>query len=221
MERKYMGYKKKFIITDISFYLEIMLILLFILSNYIWFFIAVIMLIFEDISIAKIIFAFIIQAWLSIVIFIIIFKLKKFYYYEMVKMHMKEKYNFSVSDEVVEILSKNGKNVQVLTSDIEKIYINKYCSPLKSFFKFSCKMYMMGGQMDSNFCKDITCIRMKLKSDIENENYKKRGIYYNLFNYIKKFGTDDIYLCVYEIMYDETSDRNIEYLKDMYKGLID
>lgn len=46
-------------------------------------------------------------------------------------MHMKEKSNFAVTSEGIEILTKKGI-VEILTSYIEKINISTYSSPFKN-----------------------------------------------------------------------------------------
>lgn len=213
MEEKLMGYKKKFFITDRFFYVLTMFFPIFILFGTIQAFIFITADFFSSGGNLDIVLFDLRQIWFVFIYLIIIFILRKFYYYEMVKYHMKEKYNFSVSNEEIEILSKKG-SVQILISDIEKVYIYRFSSPFKNFYKLSCKM-LMTGNMDSNFCKDVTTIKIKIKNDIESHKYKNRGVYYNLFNYNKVFGAPEINLFVYEIMYDSESEKNIDYLKQL------
>lgn len=67
----------------------------------------------------------------------------------------------------------------------------------------------------SNFCKDITIIKIKLKNDESYDNLKNKGIYYNLFNLRKfSFKKEENCLYLYEIMYDSVSEEDIKIIKD-------
>lgn len=217
MEKNLMGYKKKFLVTDFLFYIVTMIIPIMILCGTIQTFAYIIAgVLFYGDNLQNIV-LLVSQVWYLPIYLFILFLLRKFYYYEIVKKHMKEKYNFSVNSQGIEILFKN-ENVQISTNYIEKIHIYRYSSPFKNLYKLFCKMYMMGN-MDSNFCKDITIIKVMLKDDVDLNEFERKGIYYNLFNYHKNKKTNQVSFYFYEIMYDKVSEDDICAFKEKFYDL--
>lgn len=128
---------------------------------------------------------------------------------------MKKNYNFSVDSDEIEVLLKKG-NVKILASDIEGISINRYSPPFKDLYKLLCQMAcFVVHKADSNFCKDITIIKIKIKNDESFDKLKNKGIYYNLFNLRKfSFKKEENCLYLYEIMYDSVSEEDINIIKN-------
>lgn len=121
-------------------------------------------------------------------------------------MHMKEKSNFAVTSEGIEILTKKGI-VEILTSYIEKINITTYSFP----FTFEIRPYS-----DNNMNKDITTIKIILKDDVDLDEFKIKGLYYNLFNYRKNKKTGKTSFYLYEIMYGKESENNIAFFREKF-----
>lgn len=139
-----------------------------------------------------------------LVLFLVILSLLECYYYENIKYYMKKGYNYRLYDDKIEILLKKEDNVEISFQDIKKCDIKFYSYIFKIIFNLCLS--------DTNFKKDISIIKLSLD---DNENlYKRKGIYYNLFNYkkSKKKGTT---IFLYEIMYDEKSYENLGYIGDL------
>lgn len=130
---------------------------------------------------------------------------------------MKKGYNFKINSDInIELILKDDKNVIISQYDIENIEVKAYKSPLKKMYKLISKMNLT---KSSNFCYDISEIKLTLKDSVDLDRNLKEYIFYNIFN-LKRFNLKKEKNCMYlyEIMYDKKSDNNIEYIKN-YKEL--
>lgn len=162
----------------------------------------------------------------SILLFYIVFR--RFNFYEKAKYKMKEYYNFSVCSEEIEVFCKN-KNIKIPVCDIEYINIFTYSSPFRWFYKSQCAIGRLpifstferinGVESDSNFCKIVTVIEIKIKDSVDVNKFQNYNSYYKAYNFTKT-KKNEVTISLYEIMYNETSVEDIKYIRELYKDLI-
>lgn len=194
MEEKLMGYKKNFIIEDFSlFFIGIIVIPIFSVLIITQFFQL-------QSSLGAIIF--------NVALFCINLITIKCYYYESIKYFMKKGYNFKLKEDKIEVLLKKEDNVIIDFKNIKEYKIYTYSYIFKQIF------YLLS-MSDTNFRKDIFIIKLNLYT---NDNYKRKNLYYNLFNYSNR-KKNGVTITLYEIIYNEESYSNISLLKEKLSNI--
>lgn len=96
-------------------------------------------------------------------------------YYECVKFFMNTGYNFKLECDKIELFIKKEDSVIINFEDIKRYEISKYLYKFLRIFNFSYSY-------DTNMKKDVYIIRLYLCEKDDKNYYKRKSLYYNLFN---------------------------------------
>lgn len=232
MENVKMGFKKKFVLVDFWNYFIMMLILLFILGGVfqvVIFFIVVVATSVIDISTKQdvvmldqlfhVLIMLIGVIIVSICPLLILFVFRKFFYYEIAKHNMQNGYNFVINPNGIELLVQKEESVIIDINGIASINLSTYSAPFKSLIPSRSINYLRN-DFQSNLAKTVIIIEVILKNDVDLTKFKRKGLYYKLFNFRKNKKTNQTKFYLYEIMYDAIYEKDMVVFHQYFGNLI-